>query len=66
MCVSLSFLPSIPGQETNVCLHWASFAGSVEIAELVLNAGCPLTSVNMHGDTPLHIAAREGFLECVT
>ncbi|KAG9335680.1 hypothetical protein JZ751_004332 [Albula glossodonta] len=52
--------------EMNVCLHWASFAGSVEIAELVLNAGCPLTSVNMHGDTPLHIAARESYLDCVT
>lgn len=53
-------------KETNVCLHWASFAGSAEIAELILNAGCPLSSVNMHGDTPLHIAAREGFLDCVT
>lgn len=50
----------------NACLHWASFAGCVTIAEMVLNAGCPLTSVNMHGDTPLHIASREGFLECVT
>uniref|UniRef100_A0A8C7FQK7 Euchromatic histone-lysine N-methyltransferase 2 n=1 Tax=Oncorhynchus kisutch TaxID=8019 RepID=A0A8C7FQK7_ONCKI len=52
--------------EMNVCLHWASFAGCVEIAEMVLNAGCQLSSVNMHGDTPLHIASREGFLECVT
>ncbi|MEQ2179714.1 hypothetical protein GOODEAATRI_028003, partial [Goodea atripinnis] len=33
---------------------------------LVLNAGCSLSSVNVHGDTPLHIAAREGYLECVT
>lgn len=53
-------------QELNVCLHWAAYAGSVDIAELVLNAGCSLASVNMHGDTPLHIAAREGYLECVT
>ncbi|XP_043078112.1 histone-lysine N-methyltransferase EHMT1-like [Puntigrus tetrazona] len=53
-------------QEMNVCLHWASFAGSAEIAELVLNAGCPLSTVNLHGDTPLHIAAREGFIDCVT
>lgn len=53
-------------QELNVCLHWAAYAGSVDIAELVLNAGCSLSSVNMHGDTPLHIAAREGYLECVT
>ncbi|KAM3858182.1 histone-lysine N-methyltransferase EHMT2 [Diretmus argenteus] len=56
----------LPRSEMNVCLHWASFAGSVDIAELVLNAGCSLASVNMHGDTPLHIAAREGFLDCVT
>ncbi|XP_041933228.1 histone-lysine N-methyltransferase EHMT2 isoform X1 [Alosa sapidissima] len=53
-------------KEMNVCLHWASFAGSAEIAERILNAGCPLSSVNMHGDTPLHIAAREGYLDCVT
>ncbi|XP_034747151.1 histone-lysine N-methyltransferase EHMT2 isoform X3 [Etheostoma cragini] len=58
---------SLPSpQELNVCLHWAAYAGNVDIAELVLNSGCPLTSVNMHGDTPLHIAAREGYLECVT
>ncbi|KAG7266154.1 hypothetical protein CRUP_012485, partial [Coryphaenoides rupestris] len=50
----------------NTSLHWASFAGSVNIAELVLNAGCSLAAVNVHGDTPIHIAAREGFLECVT
>jgi len=53
-------------QELNVCLHWAAYAGSVDIAEMVLNAGCSLSSVNVHGDTPLHIAAREGYLECVT
>uniref|UniRef100_A0A8C2FBX5 Euchromatic histone-lysine N-methyltransferase 2 n=1 Tax=Cyprinus carpio TaxID=7962 RepID=A0A8C2FBX5_CYPCA len=53
-------------QEMNVCLHWASFSGCAEIAELVLNAGCPLTSINQHGDTPLHIAAREGYIDCVT
>uniref|UniRef100_A0A672IJS2 Euchromatic histone-lysine N-methyltransferase 2 n=1 Tax=Salarias fasciatus TaxID=181472 RepID=A0A672IJS2_SALFA len=53
-------------EELNVCLHWAAYAGNVDIAELVLNAGCSLASVNVHGDTPLHIAAREGYLECVT
>uniref|UniRef100_H3CE01 Euchromatic histone-lysine N-methyltransferase 2 n=1 Tax=Tetraodon nigroviridis TaxID=99883 RepID=H3CE01_TETNG len=52
-------------KELNVCLHWAAYAGSVDIAELVLNAGCSLSSVNTHGDTPLHIASREGYLECV-
>ncbi|TNN59737.1 Histone-lysine N-methyltransferase EHMT2 [Liparis tanakae] len=57
---------TISDKELNVCLHWAAYAGNVDIAELVLNSGCSLASVNMHGDTPLHIAAREGFLECVT
>uniref|UniRef100_A0A8C7FQ94 Euchromatic histone-lysine N-methyltransferase 2 n=1 Tax=Oncorhynchus kisutch TaxID=8019 RepID=A0A8C7FQ94_ONCKI len=46
--------------------RYVGFIGCVEIAEMVLNAGCQLSSVNMHGDTPLHIASREGFLECVT
>ncbi len=60
------FKQSLFFQELNVCLHWAAYAGNVDIAELVLNSGCSLASVNMHGDTPLHIAAREGYLECVT
>ncbi|XP_075935606.1 histone-lysine N-methyltransferase EHMT1 isoform X3 [Anarhichas minor] len=53
-------------QEENICLHWAAFSGSVEIAELLLNARCDLQAVNIHGDSPLHIAARENRLECVT
>ncbi|KAF5894567.1 histone-lysine N-methyltransferase EHMT2-like, partial [Clarias magur] len=57
---------TLKDKEMNVCVHWASFAGSAEIAEMVLNAGCPLYSVNLHGDTPLHIAAREGHIHCVT
>ncbi|XP_043939153.1 histone-lysine N-methyltransferase EHMT2 isoform X2 [Protopterus annectens] len=51
--------------EHNICLHWASFTGSAEIAEVLLNAKCNLHAVNYHGDTPLHIAARESFHECV-
>lgn len=61
----MNWCPSVSPQELNVCLHWAAYAGSVDIAELVLNAGCSLSSVNTHGDTPLHIASREGYLECV-
>ncbi|XP_065804383.1 histone-lysine N-methyltransferase EHMT2 isoform X1 [Labrus bergylta] len=64
--VTINDKSSLSPQEQNVCLHWAAYAGNVDIAELVLNAGCSLTSVNVHGDTPLHIAAREGYLECVT
>nr|XP_014350755.1 PREDICTED: histone-lysine N-methyltransferase EHMT2 [Latimeria chalumnae] len=51
--------------EENICLHWASFAGSADIAEVLLNAQCDLHAVNFHGDTPLHIAAREGYHDCV-
>uniref|UniRef100_A0A3B5BFZ6 Euchromatic histone lysine methyltransferase 1 n=1 Tax=Stegastes partitus TaxID=144197 RepID=A0A3B5BFZ6_9TELE len=57
---------SIRDKEENICLHWAAFSGSVEIAELLLNAHCSLQAVNIHGDSPLHIAARENRLDCVT
>lgn len=53
-------------QEENICLHWAAFSGSVDISELLLNAHCDLQAVNIHGDSPLHIAARENRLDCVT
>ncbi|KAM9323190.1 histone-lysine N-methyltransferase EHMT1 [Pholidichthys leucotaenia] len=57
---------SIRDKEENICLHWAAFSGSVEIAELLLNTHCNLHAVNIHGDSPLHIAARENRLDCVT
>lgn len=53
-------------QEENICLHWAAFSGSSDIAELLLNARCDLQAANIHGDSPLHIAARENRLDCVT
>ncbi|XP_061482189.1 histone-lysine N-methyltransferase EHMT2-like isoform X1 [Rhineura floridana] len=52
-------------KEENICLHWASFTGSAEIAEVPLNAKCDLHAVNFHGDSPLHIAARESYDKCV-
>lgn len=55
-----------PSQEENICLHWAAFSGSADIAELLLNARCDLQAANIHGDSPLHIAARENRLDCVT
>lgn len=58
-------LPLPPPQEENICLHWASFTGSAAIAEVLLNARCDLHAVNYHGDTPLHIAARESYHDCV-
>lgn len=57
--------PVPPSQEENICLHWASFTGSAAIAEVLLNARCDLHAVNYHGDTPLHIAARESYHDCV-
>ncbi|KAM9794895.1 histone-lysine N-methyltransferase EHMT1 isoform 3-T3 [Syngnathus typhle] len=56
---------SIRDKEENICLHWAAFSGSVEIATLLLDAHCDLQAVNIHGDSPLHIAARENRLDCV-
>ncbi|XP_064346907.1 histone-lysine N-methyltransferase EHMT1 isoform X4 [Camelus dromedarius] len=56
---------NIRDNEENICLHWASFTGSAAIAEVLLNARCDLHAVNYHGDTPLHIAARESYHDCV-
>lgn len=52
-------------QEENICLHWAAFSGCVDIAEILLAAKCDLHAVNIHGDSPLHIAARENRYDCV-
>ncbi|KAJ8797606.1 hypothetical protein J1605_017338 [Eschrichtius robustus] len=52
-------------QEENICLHWAAFSGCVDIAEILLAARCDLHAVNVHGDSPLHIAAREDRYACV-
>lgn len=54
-----------PAQEENICLHWAAFSGCVDIAEILLAAKCDLHAVNIHGDSPLHIAAREDRYACV-
>ena len=40
-------------QEENTGLHWAAYAGSVDIAEMLLNASCELEAANEHGDRPL-------------
>lgn len=64
-CVTCNPVCPSPPQEENICLHWASFTGSAAIAEVLLNAQCDLHAVNYHGDTPLHIAARESYHDCV-
>ncbi|XP_069576175.1 histone-lysine N-methyltransferase EHMT1a isoform X1 [Brachyistius frenatus] len=56
---------NIRDKEENVCLHWAALSGCDDIAQTLLEARCDLTAVNVHGDSPLHVAARENHLECV-
>ncbi|CAG5918525.1 unnamed protein product [Menidia menidia] len=56
---------NIRDKEENVCLHWAALSGCEDIAQALLEAQCDLHAVNVHGDTPLHVAARENHLECV-
>ena len=68
-CVSRYLLerganPQLCDEEQNTGLHWAAFSGSMEIAELFLHAGCRVNSPNVHGDTPLHIAARQRHYQC--
>uniref|UniRef100_A0A673ZV65 Euchromatic histone-lysine N-methyltransferase 1a n=1 Tax=Salmo trutta TaxID=8032 RepID=A0A673ZV65_SALTR len=57
---------NIRDKEENIGLHWAALSGSDDIAQILLDARCELHAVNVHGDSPLHIAARENQLECVT
>lgn len=45
--------PLIRDAEQNIALHWSAFSGSSEITELLLNQGCDVNAVNVHGDTPL-------------
>ncbi|XP_008275253.1 histone-lysine N-methyltransferase EHMT1-like isoform X3 [Stegastes partitus] len=56
---------NIRDKEENVCLHWAALSGCDDIAQALLEAQCDLNAVNVHGDSPLHVAAREHHLECV-
>lgn len=45
--------PLIRDAEQNIALHWSAFSGSSEITEMLLNEGCDVNAVNVHGDTPL-------------
>nr|XP_018903035.1 PREDICTED: histone-lysine N-methyltransferase EHMT2 isoform X1 [Bemisia tabaci]XP_018903036.1 PREDICTED: histone-lysine N-methyltransferase EHMT2 isoform X1 [Bemisia tabaci] len=51
--------------EQNIALHWATYSGTTSIAELLLNYGSEINCTNIHGDTPLHIAARRNHYDCV-
>ncbi|XP_029294652.1 histone-lysine N-methyltransferase EHMT1a [Cottoperca gobio] len=56
---------NIRDKEENVCLHWAALSGCEDVAQALLEARYDLNAVNVHGDSPLHVAARENHLECV-
>uniref|UniRef100_A0A4W6G3Y0 Euchromatic histone-lysine N-methyltransferase 1a n=1 Tax=Lates calcarifer TaxID=8187 RepID=A0A4W6G3Y0_LATCA len=56
---------NIRDKEENVCLHWAALTGCDDVAQSLLDAQCDLSAVNIHGDSPLHVAARENHLQCV-
>ncbi|XP_047448804.1 histone-lysine N-methyltransferase EHMT1a [Mugil cephalus] len=56
---------NIRDKEENVCLHWAALSGCEDIAQALLDARCDLSAINVHGDSPLHVAVRENHLECV-
>ncbi|XP_071396302.1 histone-lysine N-methyltransferase EHMT1a [Centroberyx affinis] len=56
---------NIRDKEENVCLHWAALSGCDDVAQALLEARCDLGAANVHGDSPLHVAARENQLECV-
>ncbi|VEN36415.1 unnamed protein product [Callosobruchus maculatus] len=51
--------------EHNEPIHWAAFSGREDVVGLLLDkGGCDVNAVNAHGETPLHIAAREDRYNC--
>uniref|UniRef100_A0A8C1CYY8 Euchromatic histone-lysine N-methyltransferase 1a n=1 Tax=Cyprinus carpio carpio TaxID=630221 RepID=A0A8C1CYY8_CYPCA len=65
MLISVGADVQIRDKEENVCLHWAAFSGCDEITQLLLDKRSDLHAVNIHGDSPLHIAVRQNQLDCV-
>ncbi|XP_061673707.1 histone-lysine N-methyltransferase EHMT1a isoform X2 [Syngnathoides biaculeatus] len=57
---------TIRDKEQNICLHWAALSGCADVTQALLDAQCDQNAVNIHGDLPIHVAARENHLECVT
>ena len=49
----------------NTPLHWASYNGHLQMAQLLLNNGAEIDKVRYDGSTPLIIASRYGHLEVV-
>lgn len=52
--------------EGNGAVHWCALAGAAAALRVLLNDHADLAhTLNAHGDTPLHIAARQGHYACV-
>ncbi|PIK41489.1 putative histone-lysine N-methyltransferase EHMT1, partial [Apostichopus japonicus] len=62
--------PTLRDKEQNIALHWAAYSGSQKVMEEIMNHDTfqesIVNTVNIHGDSPLHVAARENNLGCVT
>ncbi|XP_030853851.1 histone-lysine N-methyltransferase EHMT2 isoform X2 [Strongylocentrotus purpuratus] len=60
--------PFVRDKEQNIGLHWASYSGCQDVMEVFLNNNKDntdhLNALNVHGDTPLHISARENHYGC--
>lgn len=60
--------PFVRDKEQNVGLHWAAYSGCQDVMEVFLNNNKDnsdhLNALNVHGDTPLHISARENHYGC--
>ncbi|XP_039269429.2 histone-lysine N-methyltransferase EHMT2-like [Styela clava] len=52
-------------KERNMCLHWAALSGNLELLIMCLQRRCDFNYRNKHGDTALHIAARQDHADCV-
>lgn len=46
--------------DSRIYLHWAAYAGQVEIVTYLLNQGSSVTELDSHGYTPLAFAANAG------
>ncbi|XP_041481439.1 histone-lysine N-methyltransferase EHMT2-like isoform X2 [Lytechinus variegatus] len=60
--------PFVRDKEQNIGLHWAAYSGCQDVMEVFLNNNKDntdhLNALNVHGDTPLHISARENHYGC--
>jgi hypothetical protein len=59
--------PNLLHQENRIgsVLHIASFANRISLAQKFLEMGLDVNAYNVHHDTPLHIAAKFGFIDMV-